>query len=217
MKRRLVATLLVLGGARAAQGADPAREAPAPAAVGEPTRAYAPEAGPPLAPAPPAPEPAPVLAAPPGPAPPPAPIVAPPAVVVAPLAPAPARVPGGAAPLVAGALTALVPFAVGCGLWSSNDIPRERLGTTFMAAGFAAAPWVSHGLQGRWTRAAVFGSVSAATAAATLIAMEAKDPFVARYANRQRVAFGVFLTSAMFAAAVGVFDSFISAPAREAP
>ena len=65
-----------------------------------------------------------------------------------------------------------------------------------MAAGFAAAPWVSHGLQRRWRRAAVFGGISLATSAATLAAMEAKDPFYAPYASRQRVPFGVLLTSA---------------------
>jgi hypothetical protein len=214
MKGPLVATLLVLGAARVAPAADAPSDAPTPDVASEPPPDAAPAASPAVPP-----EPAPVLA--PRPAqpalPPPAPIIAPPAVVVAPLALAPARAPGGAAPLVAGALTAIVPFAVGCGLWSSNDIPLERLGTTFMAAGFAAAPWVSHGMQGRWRRATVFGSVSAANAAAMLIAMEAKDPFVAQYANRQRVPFGVFLTSSMFAAAVGVFDSFLSAPAREAP
>ncbi|HVU49058.1 MAG TPA: hypothetical protein VHL80_00125, partial [Polyangia bacterium] len=113
--------------------------------------------------------------------------------------------------------TAFVPFVVGCALWSTGKIDLERAGTAAMALGFAAAPWVSHGLQRRWKRAAIFGSISAATSAATLIAMEAKDPFVSMYANRQRVAFGVFLTSAMFAAAAGVFDSFLLAPAREAP
>jgi hypothetical protein len=125
--------------------------------------------------------------------------------------------PGGAGPLVAGALTAFVPFAVGCAMWSSGSDGLEKAGTTVMAAGFAAAPWVSHGLQGRWKRAAVFGSVSVATSAATLIAMEAKDPFYAPYANHQRVAFGVFLTSALFAAALGVFDSFLIAPERTPP
>jgi hypothetical protein len=165
MKRRLVATLLVLGVARVAHAAD--ASAPAPVVLLEP--------------------------------------------------PAPAREPGGAGPLVAGALTAFVPFVVGCGLWSSNDGDLEKAGTTVMALGFAAAPWVSHGLQGRWRRAALFGSISAATSAATLVAMQAKDPFYAPYANRQRVAFGVLLTSAMFAAAVGVFDSFLAAPARERP
>ena len=143
------------------------------------------------------------------------PPVSAPAAVVEPLAPAPA--PGGAGPLLAGALTMFLPFVVGCGLWSTGNGSLGKAGTTVMASGFAAAPWVSHGLQRRWKRAAIFGSISAATSAATLIAMEAKDPFVARYANRQRVAFGVFLTSALFAAAVGVFDSFFIAPASEGP
>jgi hypothetical protein len=191
MKRRLVSTLLVLGVARAALGAEPEL---APIA---PVPAVPPQA--PLAP------------------PPPAPIVAPPAAIIAPLAPAPEHAPGGALPLVAGTLTALVPFVVGASLWSSNEISLEKAGTVFMVGGFAAAPWVSHGLARRWKRAAIFGSLSAAAAAATIITMEAKDPFVARYANRQRIAFGVFLTSAMAAAAVGLFDSFLSAPAGEAP
>jgi hypothetical protein len=129
----------------------------------------------------------------------------------------PAGAPSGAAPLVAGALTAFVPFVIGCGLWSSNSGTVEKAGSVVMASGFAAAPWVSHGMQRRWKRAAIFGSISAASSAAMLIAMQAKDPFYAPYANRQRLAFGVFLTSAMFAAAVGVFDSVLAAPAREAP
>src|SRR5579863_9372157 len=105
----------------------------------------------------------------------------------------PTGAPSGAAPLVAGALTAFVPFVVGCGLWSSNGGSVEKAGTIVMASGFAAAPWVSHGLQRRWKRAAIFGSIAAANSAALLIAMEAKDPFYAPYANRQRLAFGVFL------------------------
>jgi hypothetical protein len=212
MKGRLVATLLVLGVARGAEAGDAASAGPPPESAPAPADAGV-EPGPPAPAAPIVVIPPPAAVAPP----PPAPIVAPPAVVVAPLAPAPTHVPGGAAPLVAGTLTAFVPFVVGCALWSSNEIALEKTGTVFMAAGFAAAPWVSHGLEGRWKRAAIFGSISTATAAATLIAMEAKDPFVARYANRQRVAFGVFLTSAMFASAVGLFDSFLSAPVREAP
>ncbi len=190
MKRRLVATLLVLSVARAARAADDARAAEV---------APAPE---PAAPPPPAPPPLPPAIA----------GFAPSAVVIVqPLAPARRS---GAGPLVAGVLTLFVPFVIGCGLWSTNNGQLEKAGTTVMASGFAAAPWVSHGLQRRWKRAAVFGSFSAATSAATLIAMEAKDPFVAQYANRQRVAFGVFLTSALFAATLGVFDSFFVA--REA-
>jgi hypothetical protein len=122
------------------------------------------------------------------------------------------------APL-AGALTILVPFAVGCGLWSRGGSElSQKAGTYVMASGFALAPLVSHGIAGRWRRAAVFGAVSAATSAAALTAMDIKDPFYPGYANRQRVAFGVLLTSAMFAAAIGVFDSFVVGPApRDQP
>src|SRR5882672_3619741 len=96
--------------------------------------------------------------APPPPAPPPAPAT----VVVEPVPPAPETRDVG--PLLSGGLTLLVPFVVGCALWSQSDRhDLEKAGTYVMAAGFAAAPWVSHGLQRRWRRAAIFGAVSAAT------------------------------------------------------
>jgi hypothetical protein len=141
--------------------------------------------------------------------------ISPAAVVVEPLPP---PAPAGAAPLVAGVMTAFIPFVVGCGLWSSTDGGLEKAGTYAMASGFALAPWVSHGLQRRWKRAAVFGGIATALSAATLIVMDAyKDPFYAPHANRQRVPFGVLLTSAMFAAGVGLFDSFLAAPASREP
>jgi hypothetical protein len=120
---------------------------------------------------------------------------------------------------IAGTLTMLVPFAVGCGLWSNGgSAVSQKAGTYVMASGLALAPLVSHAVAGRWRRAAAFGAISAATSAATLVAMDVKDPFYPGYANRQRVPFGVLLTSALFAAAVGVFDSFIVGPApRDLP
>jgi len=139
---------------------------------------------------------------------------APPVVVQAP--PADAR--GVVAPL-AGTLTLLVPFAVGCALWSnSGSLASQKAGTYVMASGFALAPVVSHGVAGRWRRAAVFGATSVVTSAATLVAMNVREPFNPEYLNRQRVTFGVLLTSAMFAAAVGVLDSFLVGPTeRDGP
>jgi hypothetical protein len=124
--------------------------------------------------------------------------------------------PGGralAAP-VAGALTILVPLAVGGALWANSardDL--QRAGTFVMASGFALAPWVSHGITGRWRRAAAFGSISAATSLATVVALEVKDPFDSGYKNYQRIPFGMLLTSAFFAAAAGVVDSMLVGPA----
>jgi hypothetical protein len=139
---------------------------------------------------------------------------APPVIVEAPQADAR----GVVAPL-AGTLTMLVPFAVGCALWSNGgSLASQKAGTYVMASGFALAPLVSHGIAGRWRRAAVFGATSVATSAATLVAMNVTDPFNPEYLNRQRVTFGVLLTSAMFAAAIGVFDSFLVGPTtREVP
>jgi hypothetical protein len=120
---------------------------------------------------------------------------------------------------VSGALTAAAPFVAGCVLWAQNDhIELQKAGTFVMLSGFALAPWVSHGVQGRWRRAAVFGALSTATAAATAIYLEYKDPFEPGYRNIERVPFGMLLTSALFASAAGVVDSFLVAPApREAP
>ncbi|MDB4982735.1 MAG: hypothetical protein JWM82_3487, partial [Myxococcales bacterium] len=64
---------------------------------------------------------------------------------------------------LAGAVTAAAPFVAGCVLWAQNDsIALQKTGTFIMLSGFALAPWVSHGVQGRWRRAAVFGSLSTA-------------------------------------------------------
>jgi hypothetical protein len=214
MRCRLVASLLVASLSRAGWAAD---------ADGGPAAApTAPDAPPADAAPPPVVAPLVVEPSPPA-APPTAPVVLAPPPVVPPLPPmgvvveplAPPRAATGVGPLVAGALTMFVPFVVGCGLWSTNDDALERAGTTVMVAGFAAAPWVSHGLARRWKRGAAFGAVSAAFSAATLVAMDAKDPFYAPFANRQRVPFGVFLTGAMFAGAIGVLDSFLTA--GEAP
>lgn len=213
MRRRLVATLLVMGVARAGHAAD---DAPPPSPVASPPLAVPAEPAPVPAEPPTTPPPAaPATTPPPLPA---EPTAAPPAaVLVAPLV-APPPPPSGAGPLVAGMLTAFVPFVVGCALWANSDQgDLEKAGTYVMVTGFAAAPWVSHGLQGRWKRGAAFGAVSTALAAATLVAMDEKDPFYAPFANRQRVPFGMLLTASMFSAAIGVFDSFLTAPAREAP
>jgi len=136
MKWRLVAALVVPGVARAALAAEPPLEAakppleaaePGPVALPPPASAAAS---------------APTLVA---------PLLAPTPMLVEPLAPAPE--PSGGAPLLAGVLTAFVPFVVGSALWSQSErADLERAGTFVMAAGFAAAPWVSHGLQRRWRR-----------------------------------------------------------------
>ncbi len=122
-----------------------------------------------------------------------------------------------AAPL-AGALTAFVPLVVGSVL-VSHDSNRalQRDGIAVIVAGFAAAPWVSHGIAGRWRRALVFGLAAAAASAGTLIAMSAQDPFDPSIGNHKRLPFGFMLTASFFLGAGGVVDSFVVGPASRGP
>jgi hypothetical protein len=138
----------------------------------------------------------------------------PPVVLVEPLPAAPPAGEGGLGAPLAGVATAVVPFVIGCALWAQNgDENAQRAGTIVMTSGFAAAPWLSHGLQRRWKRGVIFGSIATGLSAATLGLMAWKDPFNPNYKNRERVPFGVLLTTAMFAAGAGIFDSFLLADA----
>jgi hypothetical protein len=118
---------------------------------------------------------------------------------------------------VAGSLTALVPLVVGSALLANDGSPHlQRGGVYVVTMGFAAAPWVAQGINHRWRRALGFGLVSLATSAGTLAAMAHRDPFDPSVANHERLPFGFLFTSAFFAAAVGVIDSFVTgSPSRE--
>jgi hypothetical protein len=114
---------------------------------------------------------------------------------------------------VAGAFTALVPLIVGGSLIAhDNRQDLQRAGTTVVLSGFAAAPWVSHAIAGRWKRAWVFGLASLGLSAATFAATRIQDPFDPYIANRKRLAFGTLLAASLFAAGIGVTDSFIVEP-----
>lgn len=119
---------------------------------------------------------------------------------------------------VAGALTLFVPLVIGGVLVShDSDRPLQRDGIAIMVAGFAAAPWVSHGLAGRWRRALAFGVSAAAASAATLVAMSARDPFDPTIGNHKRLPFGFLLTASFFLGAGGVVDSFVVGPSPRGP
>jgi hypothetical protein len=132
----------------------------------------------------------------------------------------PAAEPDGRAAVapLAGALTALVPLMVGSVLVAHDDNRAlQRDGIAVMLAGFAAAPWVSHGVAGRWRRALAFGLASVAVSAATLAVMTARDPFDPTISNHKRLPFGFLLTASFFVGAAGVVDSFVVGPSARAP
>ena len=128
-------------------------------------------------------------------------------------APGPAPNPRALGAPLAGAVTALAPLMVGSIMFAQDGSrSRQREAVFVMTGGFAAAPWVSHAVAGRWKRGVVFGLVSAAASAATLVAMAVRDPFDPGIGNHQRLAFGFLLTGAFLAGAAGVVDSFVVGP-----
>jgi hypothetical protein len=147
--------------------------------------------------------------------------------IVAPPAPVPAvligpRVPepGDGVPVwpVAGALTALVPFAAGSLLIADDGRPdRQRLGTYILAAGLATAPWVAHVGAGRPRRALVFGLTSLGLSAALVASMQWRDPYDVTIANHDRAPFSIILGTTVLAAVLGVVDGFLLAPGNGEP
>jgi hypothetical protein len=120
--------------------------------------------------------------------------------------------------LIAGAATAIVPLIVGGSLMAEDQSPRlEAAGFIVMASGFALAPWVAHGLEGSWRRAAIYGGVSLALSAGAVAEMEASHAFERRVGNKQRIPTKILLPLAMGSAMLGVVMSLFDHDRAEAP
>ena len=120
--------------------------------------------------------------------------------------------------LIAGTATAIVPLIVGGALMAEDQSPRlEAAGFIVMASGFALAPWVAHGLQGSWRRAAIYGGISMALSAGAVVEMEASDAFERRIGNRQRIPTKVLLPLAMGSSILGVVMSLFDPHHAEPP
>jgi hypothetical protein len=135
-------------------------------------------------------------------------------------APAAEAPPSDPAPvgLLAGTATAIVPLMVGGALMAEDQSPRlEAAGFIVMASGFALAPWVAHGLQGSWRRAAIYGGISLALSAAAVAEMEASNAFERHVGNRQRIPTKVLLPLAMGSAMLGVVMSLFDRDHRVEP
>ena len=135
-------------------------------------------------------------------------------------APVPEAPPDDPAPVgfIAGAATAIVPLIVGGALMAEDQSPRlEAAGFIVMASGFALAPWVAHGLEGSWRRAAIYGGISLALSAGAVAEMEASDAFERRVGNRQRIPTKVLLPLAMGSSVLGVVMSLFGRDRAEPP
>lgn len=120
--------------------------------------------------------------------------------------------------LIAGSATAIVPLIVGGAMMSEDQSPKlEAAGFIVMASGFALAPWVAHGIQGSWRRAAIYGGISLALSAGAVAEMEASDAFERHVGNRQRIPTKILLPLAMGSSMLGVVMSLFDHDRAEPP
>lgn len=107
-----------------------------------------------------------------------------------------------------GTATAIVPLVVGGALMANDRSPHlQEAGMIMTVSGFALAPWIAHGVEGSWTRAAIYGGATTALSAATVVAMEASDAFNQHTGNRARIPMKIFLASSLGSSFIGVVMS----------
>ncbi len=109
---------------------------------------------------------------------------------------------------VGGALTAIVPLAIGSSIIASTeDVGRRRAGSVTIAAGLALAPIVSHLAAREWTRAAIFGAIPVACFAGMVALLEVQ-PTADVYGTRSgRLTYGLVLSFGVLSAGLGIIDT----------
>jgi hypothetical protein len=117
-----------------------------------------------------------------------------------------------------GTATAVVPLVVGGALMANDRSPQlQEAGMIVTLSGLALAPWVAHGIEGSWSRAAIYGGVTTLLSAATVVAMEASDGFNQHTGNRARIPMKIFLGMSLASSGLGVvMSAFDRHPLRPA-
>ena len=121
--------------------------------------------------------------------------------------------------VAAGAVTAIVPMIVGGALMASDhSSSRQQVGVVVIVSGLALAPWVAHGVEGSWRRAAAYGGLTLALSAATVAAMKAGNVFDPTVDDNHRIPTGVLLSLSLAASAFAVVVSaFDHRPLEQSP
>lgn len=118
---------------------------------------------------------------------------------------------------VTGAVTALVPVAVGATIADrGHDDPAKNVGLLVAGAGLALSPFTAHAAAGEWKRAAAFSAIPVASEIAISILLAARPDAVYHGDKYTRTTFGILFSVDVFIAALGVVDaSFAGDRARE--
>ena len=109
---------------------------------------------------------------------------------------------------ITGAVTALVPFAIGATIADrgTND-PAKNVGLLVAGAGVAISPFTAHAVVGEWKRAAAFSAIPIASEIAISALVTARPDAVYHGTKITRTTFGILFTTDIFIAALGLVDA----------
>ena len=108
-----------------------------------------------------------------------------------------------------GALTAMVPLAIGGSLIASSyDVGTRKGATLTMMAGLALSPIVSHLIVREWTRAAIFGAIPVACLAGMVGLLQLQPTADIYGTTGGRLTYGALLSFAALSAGLGLLDTF---------
>ena len=112
---------------------------------------------------------------------------------------------------VAGAVTALIPVAVGVTIADrGKDDAAKDVGLVVAGAGLALSPFAAHAVNGEWKRALAFSAVPVASEIAISVLLAARPDAVYHGDKLTRSTFAILFSVDVFIAAVGVVDASLA-------
>lgn len=116
---------------------------------------------------------------------------------------------------VTGAVTALVPVAIGATIADrGKDDPAKNVGLVVAGAGLALSPFTAHATAGEWKRAIAFSAVPIASEIAISVLLAARPDAVYHGDKITRTTFGALFSVDVFIAALGVVDASFAGDRR---
>ncbi len=108
-----------------------------------------------------------------------------------------------------GALTALLPLAIGASLYGTHDdLGPRKTASILMVSGMALAPIVSHLAVKEWSRAGIFGALPVAAAIGMIVLMQIQ-PSASLFGTRPGyLTYAMTISFATLGAGVGLIDTF---------
>lgn len=114
------------------------------------------------------------------------------------------------AAFVVGAVTLLVPLALGANMMTLGGIDPKRAGWYACHAGFVLAPMAAHGVMGEWGRGALFSLVPLAPLGVSVGIVESNPRVLSGGKASARGGLELMLSAGFLASGVGVVDALFA-------